>query len=319
MINGKRSFRIFLCDNKEVEIFRKFIIRNGGDKSILNEGFLKPNQLYEVSIDLKCRYLHLVGYVSHIAYPASSMFIHNLNGFIFWYENEYLGLKDVEIIKHIPHASIEFPEIYYEANLPLIYGSDYKSQVLKMADLHIDYLFKEIKGVEIMAKYSRLYCDVERFKDDKKEPMAKLGQGYIYTKNFFNGEDYFRDIIFNGVSLLKDVDAYYDEHHLKLTIEVKRILSKGKKALILDLHSFSEEQAQAVGKSGPFPDICIGINESNHNQRILNTIIKKIEEKGYTYQINFPYRGSILPNNLTKEEMKNVFSIMIEINKRIYL
>ena len=33
---------------------------------------------------------------------------------------------------------------------------------------------KNINSHKIIAKYSRLYCDVERFRDDEAEPMAKL-------------------------------------------------------------------------------------------------------------------------------------------------
>ena len=49
--------------------------------------------------------------------------------------------------------------------------------------------------------------------------------------------------------------------------------------------------------------------------------INKIEEMGYTYKINFPYSGSLVPNvilNNHKHDGK-VVSIMLEINKRIYL
>ena len=98
MIDGKKSFRIFLRDDKEVKTFKDFIIRNQGDQSILRKGFLVSNQLYEVSIDLRCKYLHLRGWCDHTLYPASSKFQYDLNEFIFWYENEYIGFKDVEII-----------------------------------------------------------------------------------------------------------------------------------------------------------------------------------------------------------------------------
>ena len=319
MIDGKPSYRIFLANNDEVEEFRQFIIRNNGDQSILEEGFLIPHQLYEVSIELKCRYLYLHGWCAHAGYPASTIYQNNLKGFIFWYENKYLGLKDVEIIKHIPHASLDFPEGFNERSLFFIYGENYKIENLKSADLFVDTLFKDIKGVEIKAKYSRLYCDVERFKDDEKEPMSKLGQGYIYTKSLYSGRTNWRHYKSNGKDLLEGIDKYYDDHHRRLTNVTKRILASGKKTLILDLHSYSDEQAKALGKVGPFPDICIGINNANYDQRILNIVIKKIKDKGYTYQINYPYAGSIIPNNLTKEELKNVYSIMIEVNKRTYL
>ena len=228
------------------------------------------------------------------------------------------SFKDVEIIKHIPHACLAFPDDYGDYELTRIYGN-YKIENYKLADLFVDELFKDIKGVEVKATYSRLYCDIERIKDDEKEPMSKIGQGYIYKKSLIDGRKYRRHLIVDGKNLLECIDEYYDEHHQRLTDETKKILSKGKKVLILDLHSYSDEQAKLIGKKEPFPDICIGINEDNYDQRILDWIIKKIKEKGYTYQINYPYSGSIIPNGLTKEELQNVYSIMIEVNKRLYL
>lgn len=52
---------------------------------------------------------------------------------------------------------------------------------------------------------------------------------------------------------------------------------------------------------------------------ILNVIIKRTKDKSYSYQINHPYSGSIIPNGLSKEKLKNVSSIVIEVNKRVYL
>ncbi len=314
MIDRKESYKIYLKNEEEVEILKGFIIRNNGDENILKPGYLKAGNLYEISMDLKCICIPLDECFSNLFYPPHYMYMDNLGGF-FYYENVYLGFKDVGIIKHIPHASLDFPSNYDLEELYLTFGLDYKIQNYKLSDLFIDDLFSDIKGVEIKAKYSRLYCDVDRYKDDNNEPMAKIGQGYIYNKNIFNGEDYIRK-----PDELENINSYYDNHHKTLTNETKKILSKGKKVLILDLHSFSDEQAKLISKKEPFPDICIGLNDNtNYDQRILNTIIKIIKDKGYSYQINYPYTGSIIPNGLTKKELENVYSIMIEVNKRIYL
>ena len=73
-------------------------------------------------------------------------------------------------------------------------------------------------------------------------------------------------------------------------------------------------------ETGPFPDICIGVEENYYDQEILDSIILKIKELGYTYEINSPYKGSIIPNIVYKGKVKGkVISIMLEINKRIYL
>lgn len=317
MIDGRRSYRIYLSTEEEVNLFRDFMIRNNGDKGVFKEGFLKPDELYEVSEELKCRYLHLHGSAS-LGYPASTTYTHNLKGFIFWYENRYLPFADKEIIKHIPHASLDFPKGYDHLALSNVFY-DYKLELYKMADLFVDKLFNFVEGVEVKAKYSRMYCDVERYRDDDKEPMAKLGLGYIYTRSIYTGYRYRRHDEYYGYDLDGDVYKYYNDHHELLTNETKKILKKGKKVLILDLHSFSDEQARLLGNKGPFPDICIGLNDVKYDKRIIDTIIEWIEYKGYSYKINYPYKGSIIPHGLTKEELKNVTSIMIEVNKRLYL
>lgn len=238
--------------------------------------------------------------------------IKHMPDFIDWYENEYMPLMNYEIIKHIPHASLELPKIDI-FDRPSKENCKYN---LKMSDVGIYQFFKWIPGIEVEAKYSRLYCDVERFKDNDKEPMAKLGQGYIYEK-YYDGKPMLR---WNSKERKREIDAYYDEHHKKLNAAVKSIFDKGKKVLLLDLHSYSDELANSLGKKGPYPDICIGINDEYYDEKILNLIIHKIKEKGYTYQINYPYEGSIIPVGILDGSLKGeICSIMLEVNKRIYL
>lgn len=253
-------------------------------------------------------------------YPARK-FTGPVQEFIDWYEREYLVFKDFEIIKHIPHASLEFPPSYQDErrlSKMLAFGKNYEINNFKMTDLFVDQLFKWVPGVEVKAKYTRLYCDVEKYRNDNLEPMSKYGQGYVYTISF-DGEKMLRHFKCNGVDPDGKVDEYYDEHHAALASEVRKILEKKKKALILDLHSYSDEQAKRIEKEPPFPDVCIGLNEGFKNKKMLDAIIRRIEEKGLSYKVNYPYSGSIIPNGLKKSELKNVESIMIEINKRVYL
>lgn len=49
-----------------------------------------------------------------------------------------------------------------------------------MCDYKIDEIVED-KSQTIIFSYSRLYCDVERFRDSS-EIMNKYGMGYIYTK-----------------------------------------------------------------------------------------------------------------------------------------
>ena len=51
----------------------------------------------------------------------------------------------------------------------------------------------------------------------------------------------------------------------------------------------------------------------------IEEFLQKIKELGYTYMINYPYKGSIVPNAIyNNDKYKNrVVSIMLEINKRV--
>lgn len=302
-------------DKKTGEKLRKFFKKHTGKDIDFNSIEHYSENFKLLAFDIPLKDFIPIGITAALVCPGLK-FHGPVEEFISWYENKYLIFKDVEIIKHIPHASVEFPNIYKGVE-HLVFGKNYKRDNYKMSDLFVDELFSNIPGVEVKAKYSRLYCDVEKYKDNSKEEMARFGQGYIYTKNYL-GEEYIRHKKINKVDIDKDVDSYYDEHHKKLTQETKRIIKSGKKVLILDLHSFNEEQAIAINKEGPFPDICIGINE-NVDKKILYFIIDEIKKKGYSYQINYPYSGSIIPNDLNKTELKKVCSIMIEVNKKLYL
>ena len=164
----------------------------------------------------------------------------------------------MNILLHMPHVSLEVPDEFYEGLT--ISKTLFNKYNLEMTDLGIDILFKDLNCIKIIPKYSRLYCDVERFLDDDMEIMSKYGQGVIYTHT-------------------------YDG---------------------LLFHNHDDDYKNRVIKY--------------YNEKILNKIIDKIKEMGYSYQINYPYNGSLVPNCIYTKEIKgNICSIMLEINKRIYL
>lgn len=110
-------------------------------------------------------------------------------------------------------------------------------------------------------------------------------------------------------------------HIIKKLDEItKDLLSFDDELLILDCHSYSDKMASYFFKP-PFPDICIGIEKDFFDQEILDRIIEEIKKRGYTYQINYPYQGSLVSNRIYNKKViyKKVVSIILEINKRIYL
>ena len=82
------------------------------------------------------------------------------------------------IILHIPHSATLFPyrDGYAVDEIRLA-----KEQIL-LTDWYTDDLFNHKDAILIVAGFSRLFCDVERFSDDSREEMSEKGMGVLYEK-----------------------------------------------------------------------------------------------------------------------------------------
>lgn len=215
------------------------------------------------------------------------------------------------ILIHIPHSSLYIPRIYKK--ISLVSEEELEKENIFMCDNKIDELIDN-KEQSLIFNYSRLYCDVERFRDDS-EIMNKYGMGYIYTKTSTGKK------IFDSPSLShkKEIDLIYENHHKKLDDYVTRILNKYNKCIIIDLHSYSDHQVANLFNYQNTPDICLGTEEAYYNQELIDTIKEYFENYGYSVMLNYPYSGSIIPNKYFNKTNTNIVSIMIELNKKIYI
>lgn len=215
------------------------------------------------------------------------------------------------ILIHIPHSSLYIPRIYKK--ISLVSEEELEKENIFMCDNKIDELIDN-KEQSLIFNYSRLYCDVERFRDDS-EIMNKYGMGYIYTKTSTGKK------IFDSPSLShkKEIDLIYENHHKKLDDYVTRILNKYNKCIIIDMHSYSDHQVANLFNYQNTPDICLGTEEAYYNRELIDTIKEYFENYGYSVMLNYPYSGSIIPNKYFNKTNTNIFSIMIELNKRIYI
>lgn len=215
------------------------------------------------------------------------------------------------ILFHIPHSSLKIPKQYWNI---CIQDENYIKITNKfLSDYLTDKLIPD-KCHKLIFKYSRLFCDVEKYKDDTKENMAKKGMGVIYTNDCDN-------IITkpNSKYKTKILKSYYDKHHNKLNKTVTNIINKHKKCIIIDIHSFSDEMVKKLFNIQNNPDICIGIDDNYYNLELTNLTIKHFKEYGYSIEINKPYSGTIIPNKYLNKTKTKLSSIMLEINKRTYL
>ena len=214
-------------------------------------------------------------------------------------------MKNYFII-HIPHASLKVPKGFKD-NL-LVDENYFKNENIFISDYKVDSFVPKNYPHIIKFNYSRMFCDVEKYLDNSKEEMSKYGMGALYTKDS------------NGIEFVKRdnkdyiISNYYKKHHESLDNKVKELLNLFKYPIIIDLHSFSDEFVKRVLKKDNCPDICIGINENNYDLDLLIKTINHFTKYGYSVMINYPYSGSIISNKYPE-----VISIMIEINKRVYL
>lgn len=196
-----------------------------------------------------------------------------------------------KIILNIPHSSDFIPVNTW--------NGDIQSEVNKWTDWFTDIIFKsrdvDNRIVPVAFGFSRFFCDVERLKEN--EPLEEKGQGRFYTN-------------FNGCTREKDGEAYIMAEQACLLHDT--LLSSqisGDDNLIIDCHSFPSELASDV-------DICIGWNNdwSKPSDALIGQIKGYFEGFNYKVAFNAPYSNSITPDSRYKYH-----SLMLEINKRIYM
>lgn len=215
---------------------------------------------------------------------------------------EYAKKKKLEVIMHFPHSSLDLPESIYKYSY--LDKDELNKLTLKMGDVLLLELFKYWDFEQVIAKYSRLYVDVEKYWNLDKEIMSKYGMGAIYTKDLYE-----RKLHKCNDDFIREAKDYYDSYHNNLKEKCK-----GRDVLILDIHSFNDEMAN-VFSEGPYPDICIGYNDNDKDDELISLIHKWCIDNNVSYMDNYPYSGSMSIDN----KDNRIISIMLEINKKFYL
>ena len=194
------------------------------------------------------------------------------------------------IVLNIPHASVGGLGVAKWNNKVAL-----MKEVRKWTDWFTDVIFvpDDQSGVKsVVADYSRYVVDVERLLDD---PMNEIGQGIIYTK--LNGLQ--RTI--SDEEQLGMIAYYYS--YIK---QLKSMLNEH--SLLIDCHSFPSGLSDV--------DVCIGVNEdwSRPTEFLIELVMEFFKQAGYKVALNTPFSNAIAPPTNFRYD-----SIMIELNKRIYI
>ncbi|MBU3680199.1 MAG: N-formylglutamate amidohydrolase [Candidatus Kapabacteria bacterium] len=222
-------------------------------------------------------------------------------------ESADTNIDRASVVMHIPHASTHLPSLegfVLDAILP---------NMALQTDWATDAMF-DVEGVkQIVTPFSRLFCDVERLRDED-EPQFKSGRGFYYTLGF------------DG-SLLRHEDAnhkrhvhkeYYTAHHTLLDETVHSALAATGKCCIIDCHSFNDQVVGTLCDTPHDPDFCIGTDGYHTPDALRDYAVDFFKSRGYTVEIDNPFSGCVIPMSVYQSN-PNVTGLMIEVNKRLYM
>lgn len=211
---------------------------------------------------------------------------------------------------NLPHCGIEIPDLYLEDYC--LSKEELNKNIYEYGDLYTDELYESlfVEFGGVINNYSRLFIDPERFYDDSQESMSKFGLGWFYEKAIIEEKP------LRVIDNKEEISKYYKEYHKNLEQKTKEKLERYNQCTIIDCHSFSNHRYWFQEEDLEFPDICIGSDEIHKDQRLIDIITDEFRE--YHIGINTPYSGSIVPLDYYGKN-DNVKSVMIEINKKLYL
>ena len=215
--------------------------------------------------------------------------------------NEYEG-----ILLHIPHSSTSFPDgLHYSFQ-------DLDGEEKLLIDYYTDELFvpceKKWNISSVVFPYCRLYCDVERLVND---PLELKGLGISYHRIMESDNLPFEERSF---STMHEAFHYYADFHANVSKKIVDMTIMNRTLLIV-CHSFSEFP-NLLNPTPPDIDICIRYNddESRPDNKIIEKIVTHFKACGYKVGINDPFS-----NSKTFNVPLNYHSVMIEVNKRLYM
>ena len=224
------------------------------------------------------------------------------------------GKMAANLLIHIPHTSLHLPQDFWRD--VTVDRKTIEKNLHFMADYKVDELVRDIDCHKVIAKYSRLYCDVERFRDDSDEPMAKLGMGAVYT-HLPGGVQYRQVMPERREEIIRRA---YGPHHVQLNKLSQKIVAQYGSCMMIDLHSYSDDLVRKLfGYTENLPDICLGYDAEWFSESDALRLKSYIEKLGYSCALNYPYAGALVSMDFYRDKKPGLRSVMLEINRRVYL
>ena len=220
------------------------------------------------------------------------------------------------IVGHVPHASRHVPG--QERALLLVDDAVLDRELLRLTDAHTDRLFawiRDLGGTLVANRTSRLVVDPERFPDDAAEPMARVGQGAVYTRTT-DGERLRDDDPAERERLLR---TWFEPYHAALTRVVGEHLDRFGGCLVLDGHSFATVPLPSEADQTPDrPDVCLGTDAVHTPGTLVAALIQRLGDAGFRVAVDRPFAGTLVPLRWYGADPR-VTSVMLEVRRGLYM
>jgi N-formylglutamate deformylase len=211
------------------------------------------------------------------------------------------------ILLHIPHSSRVIPIEY--ARYFLLEKEELDVEILRVTDAYTDELYELSDATRLVFPVNRLLVDPERFERDDEEIMAKVGLGAVYEKTS-DGR-----LLKSGYRREELMKTFYEPHHQALN----HWCSQRERCLIIDCHSYPSKPLPCDLNQAPNrPPFCLG-TDSFHTPEWLKVAAQSyLETLGFEAPFDSPYAGTLVPS-LAYQKNPNVHSIMVEVNRNLYM
>jgi N-formylglutamate amidohydrolase len=217
----------------------------------------------------------------------------SLNRFLF---NEGFFLQDSfkfmypKLVLAIPHSIRAFNTTLW--NNPVLAEKDADM----WTDWYTDDIFTPAESPRITAvkgQISRFDCDLERLIND---PLEEVGRGILYTLSHSGAT--------RTLSREQSLNLMQHWYDYRQQLQMACVPN----GLLIDCHSFPSSTGDV--------DLCVGFNDdaSRPSEEVIQSIQQHFQQEGYSVGINTPYSNSLSP-----DFGYSYHSVMIELNKRIYL
>jgi N-formylglutamate deformylase len=217
---------------------------------------------------------------------------------------------------HIPHASTVIPADVRRTFV--LSDAELGRELLRLTDRYTDELFHLAPELAFSVVYgvNRFVTDPERFPDDGAEPMAARGMGAVYVSTT-DGEP-LRDAL-TAPQRSDLLTRFYQPHHVALEAAVQGVLDATGHCLIIDSHSFPNEPLPCdQDQQRPRPDVCIGTDSFHTPGELAAQAAGAFSDQGLDVTLDRPFSGAMVPARWYEQD-KRVASVMVEINRRLYM